>query len=214
MAEIGLASFMGSRCRLTRLSDGKTFTGWVEHFDGGCIAVASDVPFDLGIGEAVYAELFGDYVTACMTVDTTACQPVRRSSGGVSKMEWLDGQLTAQRTEGDVTSRIRVVESTGARRQIVQNWEVKIHRSGEQTRGTVHDVSSGGLGIDVETPIESGDEVELRIQTPVGEIRCRARVLYCRELQSGSEMYRCGVRIENMPRVDYARWARLTLEAA
>ena len=214
MSRIGLESFAGSRCRLTRLSDGKKFAGWVEQFTGARLTVVSESSFDLATDEAVYVELFGDHVTACMTVDVTACGPAHEALDSIFHMELLHGQPKGQRMEGPVTSRIRIVDSTDSRRRVVTNWEVEIIRSGESSTGTVHDLSAGGLGIDVEEVIEAGAEVDLKVQTPLGEVRCHVQVLYCRELPDGGGLYRCGVRVCNLSRVDYVRWAQLTDKAA
>ncbi|MCH7904442.1 MAG: PilZ domain-containing protein [Armatimonadetes bacterium] len=214
MSKIGLESFAGSRCRLSRLSDGKKFAGWVEQFTGARLAVVSETSFDLAEGEAVYVELFGDYVTACMTVDVTACGPADEALDSIFHMELLHGQPTAQRTEGTVTSRIRVVDSAESRRRVVPNWNVAVTLADGQTQGTVHDVSACGLGIDVEGPIEAGSEVELEVQTPLGEVKCQGKVRYCRELPNGDGTYRCGVNVDYLSRVDYARWAQITHEAA
>lgn len=79
---------------------------------------------------------------------------------------------------------------------------------------TVMDLSAHGAGLLATRELRKGEMVTVSFTTPLGVVECGAEVRYCKpdSIEDGS--YRLGLQLDEMGRIERARWNRIVEQDA
>lgn len=180
--------FINTRARFQRISDAKFFAGWVRDFNISSIIVALSTDAELCPGDRFMFEVHGHHAGASFPAELMV----------VSGEEYLFSipqqlRLTTPREE----ARVFVNEIAG----IIQGDLVEVDI-------LVIDVSQKGAGVLAPTPLTVGEKVMLSVETEQGSVQCAGEVRYCRADKAWGQ-YRAGLLLDDMGRVERAKWAKL-----
>lgn len=180
--------FINTRARFQRISDAKFFAGWVRDFNASSIIVALSTDAGLHPGDKFIFEVHGQRAGATFPAELMV----------ISGEEYLFSipqqlRLTTPREE----ARVFVKDIAG----ILQGDLVEVDV-------VVLDVSQRGAGVLAPTPLTVGDKVTLTVETAQGSVNCTGEVRYCRADKAWGQ-YRAGLLLDEMGRVERAKWAKL-----
>jgi hypothetical protein len=94
-------------------------------------------------------------------------------------------------------------------RTLVQNVRGSVNYEGENVDLEVLDISEQGLGLLSFAPVQTGSRVKLSLETPYGPVKVSGLVRYCRSDPKRIGLYRAGLYLDEMGRLDRARWNKL-----
>lgn len=182
--------FVNTRTRLQRLRDAKLVSGWVREITGTDVLVQTNEQVAVAPGEVFSFQVHGKGVSALFK------GVVKVVSGDRDLLFSIQPPIRYQKQSENV--RIMVDGMTG----LVSSGDLELEV-------LVMDLSENGAGILLSTSLHKGEKVQLRIDSPHGQIVCAAEVKYCRRDGQMPGQYRAGMLIAPENRVDLARWRRL-----
>jgi hypothetical protein len=177
------------RTRLQRLSDAKFFSGWVTDLDDTELRVRLNVSGECEPGDQFLVEIFGNEVNASF-------------KAGLSVSFDNQAYLT-------ILSPIQHRAATESARLSVSDMFGNVTTDETEVDVRVVDISRQGMGIIVRIPLTKGSQIRYKVISPVGELHGQAQVRYCRLDPTGNGLYRVGLRILDLTRVEQAKWHRL-----
>ncbi len=186
--------FINRRTRFQRLSDARFFSGWATEIAGAELTVHLSAPATLHRDDICMFEVYGVKATANFRgrlstfADRTA----------TFRMELPIRYLPAQPED----TRLNLRGITGK-----ALWE------GVEVAFEVVDGSEHGIGLISDAKLSRGDQVQLVLQTGYGQLVCNGEVRYSRVAEGDGGRFRTGVRLDEMSRVERARWERLLADA-
>jgi hypothetical protein len=189
-----LRSLVRTRARFQRLSDAKFFAGWIKEFTSEHVFVhCSDAP-TVEKGQRFLFQVHGAQESAMFEA---VLQDARTH----------DLQM-------EVVGAIRFLPPNEDMRVFVDGISARMKSKTIDIEALVMDVSSRGVGLLLQSKLERNQDVELTIHSPQGAVTCQARVKYCRPDTKRPDLYRAGVMLHDLSRIDQARWNRLLLPDA
>ena len=193
------ASLLNNRARLQRLKDAKFFNGWVKEFDleGEQLAIQVPVTQSSEPGDVFMVEIHG----ADRTVIIKA--KVSMASEGIIAFTFVGEPASMPPRE---KARIKV-EGVGA----------TLSSPSGAIDVEVSDISLEGCGILSSVQVDKGSRIEVMVDSPAGPIDCKGEVRYCKSDAEMQGLYRIGVLLEPLGRLEQARWNKMieySLEAA
>lgn len=188
------AIFINTRVRLQRLSDAKFFSGWVKDFTRSDLTVKLGTPTQVKAGETFMVQVHGHSSTALF-------RAVLRSVGSRELMFVIPEP-------------VRFLTPSEQVRISVQGVTATITGEGKAVDATVVDLSVGGAGLVAACEIKKGEHVRVLFITPLGNVDCDAEVRYCKPESIEEGTYRIGVQLEDLGRIERARWNRLVEQDA
>ena len=181
--------FINTRARLQRLSDAKFFAGWVKEFNTGSIILGLSTAAELNPGDEFMFEVHGQNAVAIFPAHLSI----------VSGDEYLFA----------IPKPLRIVGPTEEARVYVQDVSGILKGETMEVDVIVIDVSKKGAGVLAPLPLSAGERVTLTLETAQGPVNCTGEVRYCRPDAKMWGQYRAGVLLDDMGRIERARWARL-----
>lgn len=188
------AIFINTRVRLQRLSDAKFFSGWVKDFTRTDLVVKLGGPAQVKPGETFMVQVHGHSSTALF----------RALLKGISPNELAFA----------IPEPVRFLTASEQVRVSVEGVTATLTSAGRALETTVVDLSVGGAGLVSTREIKRGEHVRVLFETPLGNVECDAEVRYCKAESIEDGTYRIGVRLEELGRIERARWNRLVEQDA
>jgi hypothetical protein len=188
MLKSGLG-YANTRTRLQRLNDAKFFSGWVTDFDEVEVRIRLNVSGECEPGDRFLVEIYGTKAVASFQAEIEIA---------------FDNQVHLA-----ITPPVKYRSTTETARMSVSDMYGVIEYDGSEMDARVADISREGMGLVVKSLIPKDAEVTYRIASPVGEVRGLGQVRYCRMDPSGNGLYRLGLRILQLSRIEQAKWLRL-----
>jgi hypothetical protein len=182
-------SFINTRARFQRLQDAKFFAGWVRDFNASAIIVNLSTESLLEPGEHFMFEVHGH--------DAVAIFP------GVLSMVNADEYLF------EIPQPLRLTSPNEEARVYVEDVSGILKGETMEVDVLVVDVSRRGAGVLAPLPLTAGEKVVLSLDTAQGPVECTGEVRYCRPDTKAWGQYRAGLLLDDMGRIEKARWARL-----
>lgn len=173
-------SVVDARVTLQRLQDAKIIHGWVVAFDSSIFVVRLNQANSLPPGSAFACRVSRQGGDLVFQAVTTG------SLGNVQNFE-IEGQISMLSSAGDPRYS-RDIEATA------NEFPVK-----------VVDASPRGVGIVSSYTFRVGERVDVEI----GNLMVRGEVRYCRPIRTGEGGYRVGIQLNEMGRIDRARWSEI-----
>lgn len=187
--------FLGTRVRLQRLGDGKFFTGLLGDLTQSNCRISVKKTEGIEVGDQFVTQVFGHGASALL-------------KGTVNAKS--DEQIVMMLNEP-----IKLIQSSEQARIAVTDVKAILRYEGESIEAAVLDVSIGGAGLQVAQVLERGATIELAMDSPHGPVAAVGIVRYCRPEPDVENLFRVGVQLNGMSRVDGARWRRMfELDAA
>jgi hypothetical protein len=81
----------------------------------------------------------------------------------------------------------------------------------------VNDVSHEGAGILCASRLDRGTQISLLVDSPAGPVACKGEVRYCKPEPEHENVFRVGLLLQEMGRLELARWTKMiefAMEAA
>lgn len=183
--------FRHCRARYQRLRDAKFGSGWVVKFTEGELVIRLNSSDPSPLGSRCFVEVFGTTRDALLfgTADSGTLGPFE---GPVARFV--------------PDARIGFRASMGEARYVVEGVLGAASVEDEKVQVTVLDVSGTGLAVLSPRQFERGQHLALHVLTPFGETWLDAEVRYSRKDRSQENVYRTGLKILKMDRLDAARW--------
>lgn len=179
------------RARFHRLRDAKLFNGWARDCTRNRLIFESTTGGVLDPGDVVQVTIFTNQRSASFQATCTAL------SGAVNTLTITSGISWANSTE-DMRTRVSgqtaIIEFEGGRFEV-----------------TVADVSNHGIGMHSQIEIPAGSKLCIKIPTRMGPVDCAGTVRYCR---NEGNIFRIGVLLDSMSRLNSARWTSLVEDQA
>jgi hypothetical protein len=91
-------------------------------------------------------------------------------------------------------------------RRAVARYPVSVNWESHALEGEIVDVSTEGMGIELNTRIERGSGVKFEIGVAGGRICSSATVMYCRVIRDGK--YRIGLHLSELGRIERVLWQK------
>jgi hypothetical protein len=189
-----IRTFRNVRVRLHRRNSDKWLAGWVTHLarDEARVRLWSHIPFD--VNEPVGGECYGQGTVA-------------RFNGKVFAQANLDIAIA-------LNGSISYAPSEETPRIYASGLNGQLQGGKKTASLQVLDVSPLSLGVLADSGFESGDRLVMSLPTEMGPVAAQVSVANCREDPNAPGHYRIGLHIDDMARLDRARWGRLVAERA
>lgn len=208
-----MKKFNGVRARFQRLSDYRFFAGWVQDFFGERILLRATPDVILFTGQEFQFDVIGPQYSATFRARLEYGSDFGLFNPNAEKEEFELRQriMVAADVEFEfvILKEISLRESTEEARYAMQSAKALVTHEGRSINGTVLDASTKGLGLALEEQVPADANIELKIETHMGEVKCQAQVRYCRPDRQLQNNFRTGVSIVSMDRIDQARWNRI-----
>lgn len=185
---IPLPNLKGMRARITRLSDAKMMTGWIQAVSGSVVTATADMKFPVAVGEAMLLEVHAAGSNVMLKGNLT------ESNNGSLHFIIVGPPLQVQSNEA-----IRVA---------VEGMTCTVRNDGVPVQGCVLDIGPQGIGIELPVELTKGDLIEVTVPSMSGDIVCKAEVRYCRKPSPDSPIFRVGLLLKLDDRVSKAKWAQ------
>lgn len=180
---------INTRVRLQRLSDAKFFSGWVKEFTRTDLVVRMGSLAPMAGGDVFMVQVHGPTFTALF-------KAVLRSAAE------KDLCFT-------IPEPVRFLKASEQVRVSVVGVSALVTASNRAFESMVVDLSTTGAGLLATRELKKGEIVRVMFTTPVGEIECGAEVRYCKPDSIDDGSFRVGLQLEQMGRIERARWNRL-----
>lgn len=200
-------SFVNGRARLTRIRDAKICYGWVRDLDRSMVklGVQNDVPVEF---ETLYlVELYGIGVQASFEAKATRRRTLDLDcedpdSGEVAHHELYEFELELitplVARHGDHPARFRT-----------SNLVALVYHEDESFAVPIEDIGPRGVAITSPKDLPQNARLELAITTSMGAIDLEGSVRYSRTSRKSNDLFRVGIHLTKMGRIDQGRWKDL-----
>lgn len=196
------------------MTDGVIITGWVENVFGNQIEVKTSDDVFVQIGEMFRFELHGPKISAVFEASVAGVEQYDSGSSGVSyaisgssakviEADWVVLRFTIQ-------GQFRFANAIKAFRVQVKGISVDFKLNGTVVKGDLQDVGEFGFSALIRQEIMPGTKLVADIATTLGNVTASAAVRYCGPAKDG--LYRVGVELQEMGRLDRPRWKRYISE--
>lgn len=182
-------TFLNTRSRFQRISDARFFAGWVRELNASSIILTIAEPGDMQPGDEFMFQLNGR--------DSGALFPATLAMS--SGEDYLF----------NIPEPLRLTTPCEEARVYVQDVSGILHGDSRELDVIILDVSRKGAGVLTPLPVSAGERVVLTIDTPGGSVNCAGEVRYCRNDAKVKGHFRAGIMLDDMGRIERARWARL-----
>lgn len=201
--------FTNTRTRFQRLNDLKFFYGWVVQVDREKLTVRAFVDEEVKPGQIYVFELIG-------------LKGSRTMAGKLDNSPALEGLPTESK---DGASAVEMVLTFSPIRQIKASEEMKscrksaqllvgsIRRSSGEMDVAIADVSPSGAGLILSKELKTSEKIELVVNVNERELTLAGEVRYCNKEKASPGMFRVGIQLKELSRVDSAIWTQF-MEAA
>ena len=166
------SSFSNVRTRMQRYADAKCFSAWVLSFDERTVVVEVSALEGLDVGETFLFQISG--LDACATFQ--------------AELTRMDGPNLVFKILTPVQLRPPYEDA-----RIRRDLEGSIRLGDDIVPVCVEDVSTGGMGILSEHPLERWRTVTVLVKTDYGGAKVEGQVRYCKPVQDGKWRYRIGL---------------------
>lgn len=173
-------SVIDARVTMQRLNDAKILHGWVIAFDSSHLVVRLNETFQIS----------PDSKFACR---------ICRQGGDVAFIATAAGSL-GEAQHFEIEGRLAMLASQGDPR-----YSRKLEGTMDGSVVSIVDVSPRGVGVVSPMPFRAGEGAEIALEgmSVFGEVR------YCRPLRPPESGYRLGIQLQEMGRIERARWLDL-----
>lgn len=180
--------FLHSRATIDRLSEGSVWHGWVDSIDNLEVRIRANDPPSMMAMEVCELHLATARYRADFKVD----------------FKFKMGQIAAF----SMPPRVRMEKSDDPFRVQVPRLAGSVRAPLGVVPIQVLDASPGGLGFEIEQPIDPGILVDVGFDSCCGEIEASGQIIYC---ASGGENRPCraGLKIHSINRISRARLDQL-----
>lgn len=206
-------NFSGVRARYQSLCDFRLFNGWVLDLHDNHVVVRSSPDVVLITGEFYAFEVYSQKRTALFTAKLTLGSDMGTYVIGADKGQFeLRQRIMAaadMEFEFEITSDIKFASNKDTYRTLSERSLVSLEFEDRTLTATMVDVSEKGIGLLVAGVAQKGESCLVSIQSHEGEVSCRATVRYCRPDKHAGSVNRLGLNIQEMGRIDLARWHKL-----
>lgn len=182
-------SFLGTRARFQRLSDAKFFAGWVRDFSASAIIVTLSSGAPMEPGDEFVFEVHG------------------RSSH--ASFPAVLSMVSADEFLFNIPQPMRLLTTTEEARVYVQDMAGVLRGDCLELDVVVIDVSRHGAGLLAPIELRAGERVTIQVDTPNGVVSCHGEVRYCRPSRKHYGHFRAGLLLDDMARIEKARWLNL-----
>lgn len=189
MRALNLGQFKRTRARFQRLSDAKSFRGWVELLNNSQAILTMIEGEPPEVGDEFFVEVFGTAAVASFN----------------SRLALFEESHLVLELHGP----IRFTSPNEDARFRSSGLRVTIRLNDKCFGGDVLDVSKNGLGIRLGAPLAARDEVVVHVDSPMGPIEGVGTIRYCRAMPDEAQGFRVGVCWKDLGRVDDGKWTRL-----
>jgi hypothetical protein len=206
MGLVNTQLFVGTRCRLARHRDARFVNGWVQYFRGESLVVTTEDALGSEPGDTFFVEAFGPKAKACMEAVLKAVD------ADASVYEQAEGQAAPlAKLTLHLKGHLQVHDNAEASRVLVEGVYATVSVGGGSSKAEVRDISTTGIGLLLEVPVQKGDELDMTVDTMLGPIAAKGVVRHVRQYRG---KYRAGVQLTGFSRLDGSRWRKLLGEAA
>jgi len=214
MAISSQEGFVGTRARFQRFRDGKFFYGWIEQFAGNYLRVTTQNHYPVAVGDEFRFE--------CCGRDSSAV-----FKAGLSNV-WLPTANLVEfkdQVQGNTALKISAINCSSFELKVeglieyVANSEVVrmklpevpslIKVEGQEFEAYAIDICAGGVGLISTQQIPSGHIADVVLDTKISEIAASGSVVYFRPDALHHEMFRIGVKFDELSRSTLAQINRL-----
>lgn len=179
----------GRRARFQRIRDARFFGGWILESSATQVSLRSIEASQLDVQDRCRIEIYSEAETHSAVVVVLASEDTR----------------VVLRVEDSFSSR----PSTEVARLIVASCPGSLMIEGLGLSVDLHDVSVEGCGVLVDRSLKRGSLGKLAVDSPHGRIDAEVEVRYCRPDAEQFGMYRAGLRIRQIGRIEKARLQKL-----
>lgn len=183
------AVFINTRARLQRLSDAKFFAGWVKEFSRTDLVVRCAEPVIVAPADVFMVQVHGHTSTALFRAV-------------------LSHQFEAE-LFFTIPEPVRFLTAHEAVRVSVNGLTALVTSNGRAVEAQVVDLSVKGAGLITTCEFTKGDKVTIAFSTPLGPVECTGVVRYAKPDPAEDDKYRLGLELDELGRIERARWQRL-----
>jgi hypothetical protein len=140
------------------------------------------------------------------------CEVATEETGLMFKARCLSGRGNSGQLE--IIEPIRTGAAPEAPRYHVEGVIVEVNLDWLQLREQVLDVSATGLAFLSKAMLEVGSTIDMIVHTDGAKIPLSGEIRYCRKAPAHGDLYRVGVKIGELSRLDAAKWSRIRDAAA
>lgn len=182
--------YEGTRVRIQCAKNARFSSGWLTSVNGKVIAIElnEDVDASADRGDLFLVEAYGNQSICSFSASFV-------SSKNLSAIFELKGTP-------------RCLASAEDRRVQLQGIKALLRFGWFEVWGEVADAAPYGLGVIVNTFIETGEVAKIAMYTSAGHIDGKGEVRYCKKVDGMKGIYRIGIELEEFDRVNSARWSR------
>lgn len=197
--------FKGARAQIQRVSDARFFGGWVEQLDWPKMRLKIETHLKPSLGDEFSVRLYGP------DMDAVFRATLLQSSFVAAKPAAPDAEpRPALVTLGlHIHTAVDLVSSSEDARFTAPDLRAYIRLPFKDVDVPVLDISSEGIG--VLSPIKFGPRqlIQLQVFSQTKVIECTAEVRYCRKTRGPEQLYRLGLKVQELARMDAPYWRKL-----
>lgn len=182
-------AFINTRARFQRLADAKFFAGWVKDFSTTSIHLTLSYDAELAPGEQFMFEVHGHSIAAVFPAELAV--------------------VSGDDLVFTIPQPLRLVSANEEARVFVREVSGILKGETMEVDVLVVDVSRSGAGLLAPLQLSAGERVTLELDTAQGTVVCCGEVRYCRPDSREWGQFRAGILLDDMGRIERARWARL-----
>ncbi len=191
-----MEQFIGRRARFQRLTDGKLFSGWIEACDEERLTLLSTSTACPDRGDDIYLE---------------GCSDLLAVSFQGRVVESIKGP--SPRIYVCCNGEIRYGSPHENARRRIKRYPVLVTlESGVPARAFIVDASKHSIGLICDQPIDRNSSVKVSVQGSSAVFHVEGHVLYCVTDRRHDKLYRFGLFVPEMPRLEQQRWERFISE--
>lgn len=195
------------------MSDCRLFHGWVQDMHRETVMVRASPDVLVKNGERFMFEVMCPDNSAIFEaiLETGAEALIGDPNASSEEVQMRRRILAAANVEFEfiLASPIRFIAAQEQPRLSTDSTLATFDVSGTPLSLIVLDVSKTGLGALSTVEIPTGCTGEVTVTAPTGELKFIGKVIYCRPNTQMPEFHRIGFSIEEIHRIDEARWGRL-----
>jgi hypothetical protein len=186
----GGQSFVRARARLRRLSDNKSFAGYIESISHIGISIrlnASDTK--VACGDKFSVEVTGLRQAAALSVEVIA----------------TEGALVHQVLLRPVSFHTKTQDV----RVLMFGEPCRICHEGSAQPALSIDIAENGIGVLTHSAIPALTPVDIEIYSPIGLVTAKGEIRYCQPDLAAPNQFRAGIRLNEFDEVSRERWSRI-----
>lgn len=168
------------------MADARFFHGWVKELTASAVVVSFSDASSLEPGQSFMFHLYGRTSDAVFAAELT--------------------MVSGEDALFSIHQSMRLLTPSEEARVFVGDVEGSLQGDLLDIDIIILDISRRGAGILAPIPVSAGERVRLEVDTPTGTVTCYGEVRYCKPDSRVFGHYRAGLRLEEMDRIEKARW--------